>query len=253
MNDKSNKGHRINEIFIYIVVSVSLIIFILASFPQIGIVINQNQIFLLVIVLVFLIFKYFNVIEIPGFLKLSKEIEEVKNETKAIRDTIQTLAISQSSANSSIINQIVNQVRDDAIEVKEAGQKLPDIAPAHISQDETEYELAQIEDDIAIGRYVSAFASIRNLIESLLREILRKKGEDIGRMSWIQLEKLASRSEILSPDIINSMRAVRSAANTIIHSAPWENALPSSEVETISDIGIKTIHELMRIRNESAS
>ena len=177
----------------------------------------------------------------------------MKKETKVIRDTIQLLAVSQSSASASIVNQIVNQgIKDSAVEAKEIGQEIPDRVPSQIWHDDSDFEMIQIQNDIIIGRYVSAFASIRNLLEALLRDILTQKGQNIGHISGMQLERLALKSEIINSDIIDAIKVVRNAANTIIHSAPWENNLPSSEVETIADLGMKTIYELRRIKNSSS-
>jgi len=53
----------LNELFIYIAIIIALVIFILASFPQFGIVINQSQILVLVIVLVLLLFRHFSDVE----------------------------------------------------------------------------------------------------------------------------------------------------------------------------------------------
>ncbi len=118
--ENGNRSGTINDFLVYLAICIALAVFVLAALPILGIQITQNQILLLAVVLVLLIFRHFTKIEIPGFLKLSKEVEQVKKDNEAIRATLKSISSAQSNASASVqFNQIIAEQAKEAKELRE--------------------------------------------------------------------------------------------------------------------------------------
>jgi hypothetical protein len=248
-NTSSTYSRIINESFIYIAISISLIVFVLGSFRDFGIEVTQDQILLLSLVLVLLLFRHFSVIEVPGFLKLSKKVEEIRKETAAIRDALFSMAISQS--NSSAVVNFNQLISDTAREASEIGGEIPEISTP--PDDQLRLNLQRIRRHVDNGEFIAAFATLRNSIETTLREILSVHGEDRRYDSLGQLTRSAGKLGVLDPTIIEAISVVNYTANTVLHSAPYEKNISMDKIRQITELGIKTLSELQRVRNRMPS
>jgi hypothetical protein len=214
-------------------------------------VITQNQLILLGLVVVLLVFKYFSKIEIPGLLKVSKDIEEVKNETKEIRNSIHMLAIAQISSNNTInINPLAGSINANAEEAKEINEEIPQIAENN-PDDEITPIAQEIRTHIGQGQYVAAFAMLRNAIEVELRNFLLAHGEKSARLYGLgRMSRIAEKYGLPS-DLSKGIYVVGNSANNILHSAPYEKTIPLEEAEQITDLGIKVLYGLKRLKEEN--
>lgn len=257
----TKKGPRnINAFFIYGVIGILVGILIFSLFPVFNIRIENSHLILVLLVIVLLLFRYFDVIEVPGFLKLSKEIKEIRSETKEIKQAqmslMQAFTISQSATASSHvhIHPVINQAVKDAEE--EAETLLSELPP--ISVDLTSLEGARMQSEAARIRqyvrneeYIPAFALLRSYIDSLLKGILGM-GQDETR-SFHQLLRDAKKRELLTPQLLESMLSVRRFANMVIHMSPSaERELSPAKVDKIVDLGIRTINELESISSATS-
>lgn len=260
MSSGQEMQKKINTFFIYGIIVILVIVFVLSFFPAYNIKIETSQLVIVLIVVVLLLFRYFNIIEIPGFLKLSKQIEEIKSETKEIRQAQMTLmqafTISQSATASSEVH--IHPVIDQAvIDAEEEAETLLSEPPS-ISVDLTSFERNRIRSEetrirqlVQNREYIPAFALLRNYIDSLLKDILGIGPDEIR--NFHQLLRDVRKRELLTPQLLESMLSVRRFANMVIHMSPSaERELPIAKVDKIIDLGIRTIRELESIRRSHA-
>lgn len=252
MNKKENTTST-NEILIYIAVCIALVVFAVASFPQFGIEITQNQIFLLVVVLVLLLFRHFGRIEILGFLRLSKVVEEVKKETREIRSSLQSLALSIASSRATAIVNLGGVLDAAAEEAREIESEIPSIPSLPDLSDQMRFDVMNITQYIERGHFIAAFATLRNRIETELRDILRFQGEEAPRATTFHLARRVGKLNIVESATIEAILVVNNTANTILHSAAYEQTIPMEKARYISELGIRALYELRRVRNELAS
>ena len=90
-SEKDNLSEKTKALFIYAIIVVLAAVLILSFFPAYDIRIETSQLVLVLIIVVLLLFPYFKVIEIPGFLKLSKEIEEIKTKMEGDLEVTYTI------------------------------------------------------------------------------------------------------------------------------------------------------------------
>lgn len=250
------KPQKINTFFIYGIVAILIIILIFSFFPAYNIRIETSQLVLVLVIVVLLLYRYFSVIEVPGFLKLSKEIKEIRNETNEIRQAQMTLmqafTISQSTTASSEvhIHPVINQAVKDAEE--EAETLLSELSPISVDlssfeRDRILNEANRIRQHIQNREYIPAFALLRSNIDSLLKDVLGI-GQDETR-NFHQLLRDVKKRELLTPQLLEGILSVRRFANMVIHMSPsTERELLPAKVETIADLGIRVIDELETIK-----
>lgn len=258
-SEKDNLFEKIKALFICAIIVVLAVVLILSFFPAYNIRIETSQLVLVLIIVVLLLFPYFKVIEIPGFLKLSKEIEEIKSETKEIRQAQMTLmqafTVSQSATASSaiLINPVINQaVKDAGEEAETLLSELPSLSAEALSEYTLEIimnETDRIKHFVERREYIAAFALMRSHIESLLKDVL-----GVGRTEtrgFHQLLRDVKKRELLSPPLLESILSVRRFANIVLHMPPSaERDLSPTEVDKIVDLGIRAIGELESIKRE---
>lgn len=247
MAEGDRRISRLNEALIYAAVVVSLVVFVIASIPGSGMEVSQNMIWLLIVILVFLAFQYFNVIEIPGFLKLSRELKEVKEETREIRNSLQVLASSRSSAQAVVnVNGIISEPAQEARELRNETPSISGPVP--------DEQMALYEEDVGFyiqrGQFVAAFANLRRLMESELRQILVLRNVDVGRASLGKMVRLASSQNLLEPALVEALSLVKNVANTVVHSAPVEKELSMGQLRDVAEIGMRGVYMLQQKREE---
>jgi hypothetical protein len=249
-------SEKINTLFIYGMVAVLATVLIFSFFPAYNVRIETSQLVLVLIIVVLLLFPYFKIIEIPGFLKLSKEIEEIKSETKEIRQAQMTLmqafTFSQSATASSEIHihPVINQAVRDAREEAETFLSEPpsvNTADLSVSLNIIKSETDRIKQHVNRREYIAAFALLRSHIESLLKDVLGV-GQTETR-GFHQLLRDVKKRELLRPPLLESILSVRRFANTVLHMPPSaERELSPTEVDKIVDLGIRVIGELESIK-----
>jgi hypothetical protein len=238
------------DVILYVVVIVLVAAFALSFYWGYG-EITQNQLILLGLVVVLLVFKYFSKIEIPGLLKVSKDIEEVKNETKELRNSIHMLAVAQISSNNTInINPLAGSINANAEEAKEINEEIPQVTE-NIPDDEITPIAQEIRTHIGQGKYVAAFAMLRNAIEVELRSFLLSHGEKGDKLYGLSRMSRVAEKYGLPSDLSKAIYVVGNSANDILHSAPYERTIPIEEAKQITDLGIKVLYELKRLKGET--
>jgi len=191
-------------------------------------------------------------------LKLSKEIEHIRNETKEIKQAqmnlMQAFTISQSATASSHIHlhPAVNEAMKDAAEEAETllGE-LPSVVPTPSLSARAraiiESETDRIRQYAQRREYIAAFALMRSHIENLVKDIL-----DAGPNETRNFHKLfreAKKRELIRPPLVQSILSVRRYANLVIHMPlSDERKMSPAEVDKIVDLGIRTIEELETIK-----
>jgi hypothetical protein len=240
---------KINDLLVYLAICIALVVFILASFPSFGIQITQSQILLMIIILVLLIFRHFTRIEIPGFLKLSKEVDQIKKENEEIKSTLNSIATSQSNASANVnINQFM---AEQAKEAKEIEKRLPTVVAPQQQVETSRLDLVSLEEQLDGGQLIAVFAVIRNTIETMLSDIIRTKGKQVEHPSLGQLASTALQLEVIDQSIYDAINIIRNSANLIMHSHPNETAISIKEARSIFDLATKTIAELQKIYEQN--
>lgn len=248
---EKQRSTAINEIFIYIAISISLVVFVLASFPQFGVGIAEHQILLLAVILILLLFRHFREIEITGFPKLSKEVEEVRKETRELRSALQSFAASHSTLSASVnIGEIVRSIDEATQEAAEIESEIPSIPNETAVYDPLRLDAMNIRRLIEEGQFIAAFATLKRRITTALREILWLRGEELASPSMFRLITRAQKLKILNNSVIEALMVMNKAANSILHSAPYEKTIPLEKARYISDLGTKTLYELHRVKKQ---
>ena len=241
MNSDDRKLRTINDVLIYLTVIICLILFTLASFPQLNFLINESQMIILVVIVILLLFRHFSKIEIPGLLALTKRVEEVRDEARELRLSLNQVLAKAQATSSAVVN--INQmVHDYAQDAKEIGTEIAE--PLRRSE-RLQTEADRIKRFVSDGEYVAAFAVLRKSIQVLLQEILRiKTGSETEYRSWLETVRTIRELGILKPSILDAIAIVRNTANTILHSGEYEKAISADEATAISDLGLRVISEL---------
>lgn len=255
MAEEENRK-KINPFFIYGLVIFLMILLGLSFVPNFQIAINNNQLVLIGIIVVLLLFGYFDIIEIPGFLKMSKDIKELRSEAQEIRtnqmNIMSAIAVNQNAtatANNSV--NIFNQAaRDAGQEAQSLLQDLPSMPIADlpssftITRSASEHILAHAER----REYSSAFLDLRRYTDDLLNDIF---GRERFKNNIYELLRYAKKSGELYNSLVESISSVRKFGNVAIHILPSEEyKLYPQEVNEILDLGLRTIEELERIKNK---
>jgi hypothetical protein len=250
--ESENRTKVINDLLLYSAVVIALVVFVLSSFPTSTIQITQNQILLLVIVLVLLIFRHFTKIEIPGFLRLSKEVENIKKENEEIKVKLSSISISQAASNAKASFQFNQYFAEQAKEAKEVGSMFPS-TPLEQQAEVPSQDFSSLEKQLERGQLVPVFAVIRNTLEGLLTNILQAHGDRKEYRSLGQLASAALNSQIIDPRIYDAINIIRNSSNLIIHSHENESAISIIEAKSIFDLAKKTVLELKKIEVELTS
>ncbi len=239
--DKSLSA-KVNEWLVYITAGIALAVFILAAFPSFGAEITQNMIFLLIAVLVLLVFRHFAKIEIPGFIKVSKEVEEVKKDTAEIKSSLQSIAVA--TANSSIkqyfcFKEKLAEIGRDAEDVEKSLPKSTAQAKSPLANDED-----KILNLIEQRNIVAAFAVLQDRLENKLRTILLRKGSYHPEASMSALISEAQNEKLIAKELVTALIVIKHGGSYLISSHPFEEVIPIDEAKKIANLGIKTLKEL---------
>ena len=237
--ENESRSKIVNDVFVYAAVIIALIVFVLAASTSFGIQITGNEIILLTIVLVLLIFRHFTSIEIPGFIKLSKKVEEIKKENEEIKTTLKAIASAKAFATSSVNINWAEQAK----EAKEVGSKLPAVKPEQ-QVEVSRLDFALLENRLEDGQLIPVFAVIRNTLENMLTDILGKKSKLDDHMTLGQLSALALDHDIISRPLYDAITIIRNSADLIIRSNPNEYEISIEEAKSIFDLSRVTITEL---------
>jgi len=225
-------------------------LFIVSLYPQSGIILNTNNLFLLSFIVVLILSHRFSEIEIKPFLKLSKIIESVKEETQELRNILiqihlsmtsiaQAQAISQSSATVNV-NTLGDNARD--ISVRIGLEEIPELIDYDVPQ---RTDLQRVRDYFNNGDYVATFAVLRNLLEEELMGLLTYNQLTIPRWGLASLNMAAHKNELITVDVFDGIEIVRTIANTFIHPrARLDESYPVEKIEFIVELGLKVYHEL---------
>jgi hypothetical protein len=248
--------HDISSFLVYAVILLLSVLLTLSFFPQFSLKIETPQLILASIIVALLLFRYFNVIEIPGFLKLNKQIQEVKEEAKEIRqiqmNLAQTFALSQNMSNKVYVNPVINGIIKD--EGEEAENLLSQPSPTSAADMNISFEIVKNETDRILEHanrheYSAAFLDIRRCIESLFKDILGTRGSE--PLGILQQLREAQKREIIGPSLYESMNTVRRVANIFIHMPiSTEADVNFDEVSKTIQLGIRVIAELQSIKRQ---
>jgi len=247
---------QINTYFIYGVIALLSMILTLSLFKTLPIQLETSHLIIILVIAVLLLFRYFDAVEIPGLLKFRKEIEEIKTETKEIRQgqmtLMQALSISQSATAAShvYIHPIIQGATTEAAqEATTLLEEPPSVGNAALntSLEAIRNETDQIQLHVQRGEFYAAFVLMRKRIDSLLRDILGAGPGDIR--SFHELIRDARKIELISPSLLESLSSVRRFANIVIHMPTTEERhLSMDDVEKIVNLGIRTMGELEAIK-----
>jgi hypothetical protein len=248
---------KLTSILIYSFVALFTILLII-SFVQNNFTLETTQIVLIAVITILLLFRYFDVVEIPGFIQLSRRISEIKEETKEIKQNQMYLMqnmISQnaSASNQVLINPIIKSVIRDAGEDAEIFlSRPPTVGEKDLSISSKDKNDAQkvINDNVQKGDYIQAFLEIRQYTACLLKNILRI--DKNTQWSLGQLLKEAHTLNLIDWQLLESLATVRRVANIVIRINPNEQKdLLPSEVNKVIDLALRCIDELNRIKEKT--
>jgi len=249
--DETNK--KTNTLFIYGLICFLAIILIVSFIPSFGVVIGTSQLVIIAIIVVLLLFRYFDIIEIPGFLKLSKEIEELKNEAKEIKQNqmnmLQAFAVTQNARATSSI-QIIGAATREA--KQEAEALLPELPAVNFLTTPTTPSVQNmvntISEYVQRRNYSAAFLDLRRIIDSQVREIT---GIQDSKVRFFEILRKAQKDGLINSSLADSINSVRRFGNIAIHMTPaQERRIQVEEVEEIVDLGLRTVNELEKIRKQ---
>lgn len=248
--DETNK--KTNVLFIYGLICFLAIILIVSFIPSFGVVIGTSQLVIIAIIVVLLLFRYFDIIEIPGFLKLSKEIKELKNETKEIKQNqmnmMQTIAVRQNARATSI--QIIGAATREA--KQEAEALLPELPAVNFLTTPTTPSVQNmantIMEHVQRRNYSAAFLDLRRIMDSLVRDIT---GIQDSKVKFFDVLRTAQKDGLINSSLADSINSVRKFGNIAIHMTPaQERRIQVEEVQEIVDLGLRVVNELEKIRTQ---
>ena len=209
------------------IIIVVLAVLFLWSLPYDSILIlDNNKLVLLGFIVVLLLSYRFKEIEVTGFFKLSKAVEEVNKETKAVKEEtkelrqilVQSMAISSSVSKSSAqitINQILSQIP----KLPEPSQRITISPPRPIpSQQPVTKEIiiekkSEITDEQRIhelflrGDYLASITLLRNMIYDELRRGLELR-EITPPFDLNQMLKYIQENQLYDLDIIDGVEII---------------------------------------------
>jgi len=227
-------------------------LFTISLYPQSGIILDTNNLFLLAFIIVLILSHRFKEIEIPGFLKLSQTLESVKEETQELRNSLvqiqtslvniaQARAIAQATTTVTI-NALGDQAKEisEKIETEETGELRP-ITPIQRTDEERINEYFTNQD------YIATFATLRHILEDELTKLLHNRQVPIRSVTLFALNQLAYKNELISFDIYSGIDIVRKTANQWIHPSAIEDDFNIEKLEYIVTLGINVYYQLQRI------
>lgn len=221
----------INLITILFIILLSAL-FLLSLFPQFKIVINNYNLLLLSIIVVLVLSFRFTELQIPGFLKLSRTVEVLHQETEKLRDIllqVYSSSLSHASASSSV-NLTVQRERAEELGV----EKIPDEIQLEIK------EIKKSDKDPSVV-FLELISGIARKI-TLLGE---NKLGGVGRYRSVllitsQLEEKA----IIDSKTSSLIRDFWRIRNQVVHG---EISINNTTLNDAISIGEKIMTQLMRI------
>lgn len=252
MTQKEENG-KVNTLFIYGLIVLLSTILVISFVPSFGIAVSNSQLVIILIIVVLVLFRYFDIIEIPGFLKLSKEIKELKDETKEIKQNqvnmMQTFAMTQNVRAMSSV-QIINAVtREARLEAENLLPELPAVNFVTTPVTSVQNTANTILEHVRHRHYSAAFLDLRRCMDGLVKDIT---GVQEPKVTVFELLRKAEKSGLISSSLAESINTVRKYANIAIHMAPaQERRIEEGQVEDIVDLGLRVISELEKIKTSA--
>jgi hypothetical protein len=246
--EPKKSASKFSSALIYVIAIVLTIVLVASFLPNFGLKIEVTQLVLATFIVILLLFKYFDILEIPGFLKLSKKIEHIESELITIRQnqiSIQQNAISQktTASNQVFVSPIVNQVINDA--EKDAELFLSNSLIEGVSADEIKTDTYSIETFAKNGEYSDAFSEIRKQMLKNLDIIIGNDSQTKGLRGKLTA---AFQRGLISEPLFQSLLSVRRVVNVMIGINPHEMTyLNTKEVNKVIELAIESIKRLETI------
>jgi len=243
------------------IIIVVLAVLFLWSLPYDSILIlDNNKLVLLGFIVVLLLSYRFKEIEVTGFFKLSKAVEEVNKETKAVKEEtkelrqilVQSMAISSSVSKSSAqitINQILSQIP----KLPEPSQRLPvspPIPPQQLFMEEIETEKKpettdeqRINELFLRGDYLASITLLRNLIYDELRGGLKLLGKTTPYGMNLML-KYVQENQLYDLDIIDGVEIINKLYDAFRASPPDSTYINKEQFSNALNYGIQIYYQI---------